>query len=554
MRKLIPAAAYLLLVTLLGFFLMPGHTYLQSDTQIYAPILERLHDRTLLARDPVATRPHVAFTVYDEVAVFLRRLTGAELQTVLVAQQLLYRFLGTLGVYLTATAVGMAPPAAVLTSAIFGLGATIVGPAVLTLEYEPVPRGFAILLILLAIGLAAHGRDFAAGAAASLAFLYHPPTTAPFWVVYFALTLWPSETKTMARRITGLAPLMAAVVVLFVFSRMQPGAPGAQDFFSRISPEHEQIQRLRASYNWVSTWIGVWLWQYLALSAVAALALWRVFRRLPEDLRWLLCGLPVTGLLSVPISYIFLEGMKWSLIPQYQPARAVLFVTATAVLAAVLAAYHEAEANRPWLSFLWLLPAYAVPVAPRLQDAFLVPRKLAVTALAAALSALAFWAVAQRRRWAPAPLALAAVLPFYLIPGWAGTVNYPSLHKPDLDSLSTWARLETQPDSVFLFPDAGRDLSPGIFRARAKRALYVDWKSGGQVNYHRAFAEEWWERWNAVVVPGFRIPKIREYFEREIDFIVLKPQNRIPGVVPAYSNPSYVVYAVPELLGLLRFQ
>ncbi len=35
------------------------------------------------------------------------------------------------------------------------MGATIIGPAVLTVEYEPVPRGFAFGLALLAIGLMA---------------------------------------------------------------------------------------------------------------------------------------------------------------------------------------------------------------------------------------------------------------------------------------------------------------------------------------------------------------------------------------------------------------
>ena len=33
---------------------------------------------------------------------------------------------------------------------------------------------------------------------------------------------------------------------------------------------------------------------------------------------------------------------------------------------------------------------------------------------------------------------------------------------------------------MFLFPDVGHDLYPGIFRALSERALYVDWKSGGQ--------------------------------------------------------------------------
>jgi hypothetical protein len=38
-------------LTLLGYLHFPGHTYLQSDTQIYAPMLERLWDHTALTRD-----------------------------------------------------------------------------------------------------------------------------------------------------------------------------------------------------------------------------------------------------------------------------------------------------------------------------------------------------------------------------------------------------------------------------------------------------------------------------------------------------------------------
>jgi hypothetical protein len=554
MRNILPAAAFLLFITIVGFLWFPGHTYLQSDTQIYVPMLEHLRDRSVLGNDLVARSPHVAFTIYDEAALALRKIFKTDFQTVLSAQQLLFRFLGLIGVYLIATSAGVAAPAAAIISAILGLGATIVGPSVLSFEYEPVPRGFAVMLLLLAIGFAAHGRDVAAGAAAALAFLYHPPTTAPFWLVYFVLTLWPSATSTMARRIAGLVPLMAAVVVLFVCSRLQPGITEPQDFFSRISPEHEQIQRIRASYNWVSAWIGVWIWQYAALAVIAALALWRTWRHLSEDLRWFMAGLPVVGLMSVPVSYILLEGFKWSLIPQYQPARALLFVTVCAALAAALAAYHEVASGRVTAGFLWLLPAYAVPIFPRLADLFSwrsagAQRKLLVWLLVSVGSTVAFWAVARRRKWFPVAVALAAAIPFYVIPAWAKVSNYPALHTLELESLATWARMNTPSDAVFLFPDAGKDLAPGIFRAKALRAVYVDWKSGGQVNYHRNFTDIWWERWQTLVEPGFRLSAISEYFQRGIDFIVLKPEHRIPGAVPAYANRRYVVYYVPLLLG-----
>ena len=53
----------ILAVTLLTFFFFPGHTYLQSDTQIYIPLMERLWDPSLLGRDLMASRPHLAYTL-----------------------------------------------------------------------------------------------------------------------------------------------------------------------------------------------------------------------------------------------------------------------------------------------------------------------------------------------------------------------------------------------------------------------------------------------------------------------------------------------------------
>ena len=68
--------AAVLLIAAVSFFWFPGHTILQSDTQIYIPILEHLEDESALKNDIMAVRPHVTFTVYDEVSLTLRRLTG----------------------------------------------------------------------------------------------------------------------------------------------------------------------------------------------------------------------------------------------------------------------------------------------------------------------------------------------------------------------------------------------------------------------------------------------------------------------------------------------
>ena len=87
-------------LALITFFYFPGHTILQSDTQIYLPILEHFWDPSVLARDIVAINPHVAFTIYDEVAIALRKVTGVGFEGVLMGQQFVYRALGILGLLL----------------------------------------------------------------------------------------------------------------------------------------------------------------------------------------------------------------------------------------------------------------------------------------------------------------------------------------------------------------------------------------------------------------------------------------------------------------------
>ena len=543
MRNHLFVGASLAAFTLLGFFFFPGHTFLQQDTQIYMPMLERLWDPTALSRDPLATRPHVSFTIYDEVCLLFRRLTGAQFETVLVAQQLLFRFLGLAGVYLIAAALRVPSRMCLLVAGAFSLGATILGPTVLTFEYEPVPRGFALLLLLLAVGLAAHGRDVLAGCAAALAFLYQAPSIAPFWGIYFLLTLWPSSPDVMKRRIQGLAPLFVAVLLMLVLSRTQPGVTEPQDFFSRITPQQEQVQHLRAPYNWVSVWIGAWAGHYLFLFAVAAAAFWRLRRDVPFDLKWFLIGLPLAGLASVPASYILLERLKWSLIPQFQPARAVLFITVMAVILGACAAAKAACARRWWESLAWLVVVFAVPIQPRLLELrdWPLPKVLTLITLAAA-AALALIAESSRRRWAPAAWALAVLLPFWMIPSVAKTVNHPAAQNPELDQLSAWARSSTPKDSVFLFPDARRETYPGAFRARSIRAVYTDWKAGGQVNYHRGVAQEWIKRWGTMMLPKFNPASLKKYAAAGIDYLVVKPENRIGGLAPVFENASFLVY------------
>jgi hypothetical protein len=137
----------------------------------------------------------------------------------------------------------------------------------------------------------------------------------------------------------------------------------------------------------------------------------------------------------------------------------------------------------------------------------------------------------------------AALAAFFLFPTLGGIVNYPHLHTPDLAQLSAWARTSTPRDSVFLFPDAGRSLQSGIFRAEALRAVYVDWKSGGQVNYFPDFAAQWWFRWQQTVARPFRPDELALYSGLGIQYVVVQPKSRL-AEEPVFANSAYLVYRV----------
>ncbi len=53
----------------LEFKVFPGHSYLEGDTQIYLPMLERMDAPGLLSRDLVATSPTLSLTAYDEATL-----------------------------------------------------------------------------------------------------------------------------------------------------------------------------------------------------------------------------------------------------------------------------------------------------------------------------------------------------------------------------------------------------------------------------------------------------------------------------------------------------
>ena len=476
-------------LALLTFVQFPGHTWLQQDSQIYAPALEHQRDPSVLRNDILVKQSLLAYTLYDEAAQALRGLTGLGFREVLAFEQVLARALGIWGLCLMAEALGLSMAPALLVAAICSLGATIAGPTVLSIEYEPTPRAFAVPLLICAVGLAAHRRYLGAGIAAAGAFLYHAPTTLPF---------------------LGFAPLLAVPA-----------------FSAHLTPLQEQIQRIRASYVWISTWPLAVIVHHLILFAILLMAFLRLRREIPPALRILVLGLGILGVASMPISWLLLEHWRWALVPQLQPMRALLFV---ALMMQFLTAAAGVKARRSFEAVAWFALAYLLPLQPLAWN-----RVVLVVALAALTALL----VRRTPRFAP----VAAVLAFFAIPTLGGVVNYPRLHTPELAQLSAWARASTPPDAVFLFPDAARGLDPGIFRAEALRAVYVDWKSGGQVNYLQEFGEEWWSRWQQTMARRFTPADVAKYEGLGIGYVVLQAKNRLQQAAE-FENSTYVAYRI----------
>ncbi|MFN7993653.1 MAG: DUF6798 domain-containing protein [Bryobacteraceae bacterium] len=533
--KNLSVAAAIVVLTALTWFEFPGHTWLQQDTQIYAPILQHLRNPEVLRKDMLVQRPHVSFTLYDESARGLSTITGLGFKEVLQGEQLATRALGIWGFVLMATALGLSAPASLLVAAILSLGASIGGPEVLSFEIEPDPRGFAVPLIFLAVGLAAHRREVWAGVAGAVAFLIHPPTVLPFWAVFFLVALW-------RRKLLPLLPLAAAGIILAIAARFQEGASEAQVFLSQLTPLLERVQRLRVPYSWVSEWWRVWLLHYLLMYAISVAAYFRIRRHAPAELRFFLLGLPLIGIFSVPVSYVLLEKLKWALLPQAQPMRALLFVVVVAQFSAAVAGIRAAREGRFLEAVPWLAAAYVNPVNTHINW---LPswNRATVMAILVAAACAAAWTETRKIRWSAAALGAAGLAGFFLVPTLGAVSTHPYLHTPEVAQLSSWARASTPGDSVFLFADAGKKLDAGIFRAEAQRAIYVDWKGGGQVNYLSELGEQWWARWRDV---GKRFdPKdVERYHALGIDYLVLPPRDRLAGRAVVFENSRYLVYAL----------
>jgi hypothetical protein len=285
---------------------------------------------------------------------------------------------------------------------------------------------------------------------------------------------------------------------------------------------------MRTAYVWVSTWPAATFVHHLLILAIFVAAFVRIRQAAGVELRVLWLGLAALGLLTMPLSWLLLEQFHWGLVPQVQPMRLLLFLTLGMQFLTAAAGARAMAARRPAEAFVWFACAYLLPLQPVLTGP-LVWSRAGLSLAFAALTALA------GMRLAPA-VAFAA---FFAIPMLGGVVNYPRLHTPDLAQLSTWARANTGQDAVFVFPSGTRSLAPGIFRSEALRAVYVDWKGGGQVNYLKDLSEQWWFRWRQT--RNFQPADLPQYAAIGITYVVLeKPLPR----APQFQNSTYAVYQI----------
>lgn len=515
------------ILTALGLFIFPGHTFLLSDTQIYLPLFEHLRNPALFTNELILNGAHLSFTIYDEVTLALSRLTGRSLEHALLAQQFFFRWLGMWGAFWLATSIGLSRGAAVLSSSALWLGAFVYGPAVITTEFEPVPRGFAVPLLVASLGALAQHWPNRAAFFIALAFLYHAPAVWPILVVAI-----------LARHWRPLAWTAGAATVLTIFASLQQGALATQPFFSLIDPAHRAIMMLRAPYNWISLWPPRHILQFLITAPLAWFALRRIEDLLAPATRPYFRWIPIIGLLTIPASYLLLEQYGWALLPQLQPMRALLYCHLFCQWLGLLVAWRELKDGAPLRAFLWLI----VPFSLALQgDLLLIGPAHAI--LLALIAAAIFLATRYPRR----EYAWAASFTLVLLFGIGFEARaYKPVETPTLTQLSTWATANTPTPAVFFFPDLGRRPEPGIFRARSLRAVYVCWKQGGQVNYFPTYASTWFERWTHLLAPNHPPLDYNDLRRRGITHLVFTKDTPAEPLPQLFSNGAYRVYQLAK--------
>ena len=480
------------------FEFLPGHSYLAGTSQLYLPVLEHLVTPGYLSRDMVATHPNLAYTIYDELTLFLHATGRLDFKQALVAQQVFGRLAGLLGVYLLARAAGAKCFYALIVTAVVSSGTFLPGPHVWLVDPEPVPRSIATGWLFLAIGCLAREKPLLAGLFGGLGLLYDPAFAAPFWLVIILIFLLDRPARKLLRPLWPV--LLVFVLLLANLAQLQPGAPDTQPFLSRFSQQIAGIEKFRTPEVWISLWPAKFIHLYLAVFVVGIWAVTRIWPALNRQTKWIFTVLPFLGILSLPFSSLAVEHYRWAAALRAQPMQTLIYTVTLAWLACGIAAVRALMHHGKGEALAWSL--------------------LCLSMLAPGIS--------QRPATKP---------------------------DPAIAELASWAEDRTWGSSVFLFPDAGRELYPGAFRAESRRALWVDWQSGKQMNYVVALAPEWSARWQGTMEGPLSGGHLQEMLSLPIDYFVFKrnhvveseSEGLIRPVKPVFLDERFAVYEASTL-------
>lgn len=477
----------------ISFFVIPGHSYALNETQALVPMLEHLRSPGLLSRDLVATHPNLTYTIYDETTLFLQGAARIPISLALAVQHAIFRFASVAGLYLLARAARASTLTALSLTVAFHLGVCLAGSGLALVDPEPTPTSFAIGAVLLAAGLFATGRPLTAALFGGIAVVYDARVAAPLWLLLFVAALLDRRMRPFAR---ATLPVIAVFALLLAnVAQLQPSIPEAHGLLELTPAAIGSVQQFRTPHIFVGLWTAQALLWFVALAACCYWTVRQVWPDLALPARWLFAGLPLAGVLSVPLSYLLIDRVGWALGPQIQPARTLLF---TAVFTFVAAGAIFARNPR------------------RVQDS--LP--------AVAIAGLLLVSGHSRPGAAPPP---------------AATVS------PDAAELARWAEDNTWGGSMFLFPDAGRDRAPGLFRVRSRRAVWVDWQTGSQSDYFDSFADEWYRRWQDTMSGTYSEHRLAGFLALPIDYYVLRREHALPAVRPVFTGRHLLVYDAADL-------
>jgi len=538
----------------LEFRVFPGHTYLEADSQLYLPMLERVDSPGLLARDLVAANPNLLLTAYDEVTVLLHKEGRLTFRRALLGQQFIFRVAALIGVFLLARATGLSQLFAFLIAMIVSLGATLSGPAAFVTDREPLPVAFAFSLTLLAMGLLAREKPLLAGLAGGVAFLYDPVLALPFWCILLIGLCFDRELRVLARPMLPI--LLVFVLLLANLAQLQPEA-GGKPIFARVSPPLAAFQRAQTPYLYVSEWPSGELYQFLALYVFALWAAARTWPLLPRRFRWLVLGTAFCGLLSGPISYLLLDQNHFAWAARLRLPRTLLLTVAATALLFGLAGMRAVLRRHSWEALGWFTLLFALPASNGVFDFFRITNEQRLGHFAVACGLAAFLTVLllgfASRSGAARFLTLAApALAAFAFAHVPGLQPPRAPFRQSVAELAAWADGGTWGSSVFLFADAGRAAYPGVFRALSRHALWVDWKSKEGVAFSETAALQWQERWQQTMQNGFSPTQLESILPQPIDYYVLRRQNQLLSVRYAFLSRDFVVYDAQDLRSTMK--